>query len=103
MAVTKRQVRMNGIAQGLSHHLRRRLLVAVASVTRGGVSPTELAKRFREPLTNVSYHVRQLEKRELIVLVDTAQRRGAVEHYYRLTSTGRKAIQVMELLEEVSR
>ena len=35
-----------------------------------------------EPLGNVSYHVRQLEKAGLIELVATKQRRGALEHYY---------------------
>ena len=37
-----------------------------------------------EPLGNVSYHVRQLEKAGLIELVAVKQRRGALEHYYTL-------------------
>lgn len=104
MASTKREVRMDAIAHGLGHPLRRRLLVGVASVnTAGGVSPTELAKRYGEPLTNVSYHVRQLLETDLIRLVDTSPRRGALEHFYRLTSAGRKAITVLDCLREVAK
>ena len=36
-----------------------------------------------ERLPNVSYHVRALHELECIELVRTAQRRGAIEHYYR--------------------
>jgi hypothetical protein len=36
-----------------------------------------------ERLPNVSYHVRALLDLGCIELVDTAQRRGAIEHYYR--------------------
>jgi hypothetical protein len=36
-----------------------------------------------EPLQNVSYHVRVLQSLGCIELVRTAQRRGAIEHFYR--------------------
>jgi predicted transcriptional regulator len=46
------------------------------------VSKTIAAARLEEEqLTNVSYQVRQLEQLGCIELVDTAQRRGALEHF----------------------
>ena len=46
-------------------------------------SPNEIAEMIDERLPNVSYHVRALLDLDCIELVDTAQRRGAIEHYYR--------------------
>ena len=46
-------------------------------------SPNEISEQIDERLPNVSYHVRALLDLGCIELVDTAQRRGAVEHYYR--------------------
>jgi hypothetical protein len=49
-----------------------------------GWSPNSLPAALGEPLGNVSYHVRQLEKATLTELVAVKQRRGALEHYYTL-------------------
>jgi len=46
-------------------------------------SPNEIADMIDERLPNVSYHVRALLDLGCIELVDTAQRRGAIEHYYK--------------------
>ena len=46
-------------------------------------SPNEIAEQIHERLPNVSYHVRALLDLGCIELVSTAQRRGAIEHYYR--------------------
>lgn len=46
-------------------------------------SPNEISEMIEERLPNVSYHVRALLDLGCIELVDTAQRRGAIEHYYR--------------------
>jgi DNA-binding transcriptional ArsR family regulator len=46
-------------------------------------SPNEIAELIEERLPNVSYHVRALLDLGCIELVDTAQRRGAIEHYYK--------------------
>ena len=50
-------------------------------------SPNEIAEIIDERLPNVSYHVRALLDLGCIELVDTAQRRGAIEHYYRAVVT----------------
>ena len=68
------------MAKALAHPLRVQLL---AALNEGVGSPNELAKKLDEPLTNVSYHVRMLHDLGCIELVDTAPRRGALEHYYR--------------------
>lgn len=46
-------------------------------------SPNEIASETGLNLRLVAYHVRQLEKFNVIELVDTRQVRGATEHFYR--------------------
>src|SRR5918996_670444 len=45
-------------------------------------TPRELAEELDEPLGNVSYHMRFLADLNMVKLVRTEPRRGAVEHYY---------------------
>ncbi len=68
------------LAKALAHPLRARILVVLNERV---ASPNEIAGLVDEPLPNVSYHVRALVDLECIELVRTAQRRGAIEHYYR--------------------
>ncbi|HET7444721.1 MAG TPA: ArsR family transcriptional regulator [Solirubrobacterales bacterium] len=49
-------------------------------------SPNEIAAETGLNLRLVSYHVRQLQKFNVIELVDTRQVRGATEHFYRATA-----------------
>lgn len=46
-------------------------------------SPRELAMLLDLTLSNVSYQVRRLKEADIVALVRTAPRHGAVEHYYR--------------------
>jgi DNA-binding transcriptional ArsR family regulator len=48
-------------------------------------SPNEIAKELDQTVGHVSYHIKVLRECECIELVDTAPRRGAMEHYYRAT------------------
>ena len=68
------------VVKALAHPLRVQLL---ARLNERVASPNELAQELGERLPNVSYHVRTLLDLGCIELVSTAQRRGAVEHYYR--------------------
>jgi DNA-binding transcriptional ArsR family regulator len=68
------------LAKALSHPLRARIF---AILDEQVASPNEIAEMLDERLPNVSYHVRALAELECIELVRTAQRRGAIEHYYR--------------------
>ena len=82
------------IAEAFVHPLKLRILALMAeppspraaseATPDPGWSPNSLNVALGEPLGNVSYHVRQLEKAGLIELVATRQRRGALEHYYTL-------------------
>src|SRR5215204_1352221 len=68
------------IAKALSHPMRARIL---GILNERVASPNEIAEQIEERLPNVSYHVRALLDLGTIELVRTAQRRGAIEHYYR--------------------
>jgi DNA-binding transcriptional ArsR family regulator len=67
------------VMKALSHPLRVRMLTLLNQKV---ASPSELATELGEPLGNVSYHMRFLADLDLVRLVRTEPRRGAVEHYY---------------------
>ena len=69
------------MVKALAHPLRLRIIDALEDRS---ASPSELSQELGVPIGNVSYHVRRLEALGVLKLVDTAQRRGAVEHYFRL-------------------
>src|SRR5215207_8597579 len=80
------------IAEAFVHPIKLRILALMAGppparapaedLPEPGWSPHSLYVAVGEPLGNVSYHVRQLQKAGLIQLTATRQRRGALEHYY---------------------
>jgi DNA-binding transcriptional ArsR family regulator len=74
------------MAKALAHPLRARVLTRLNERV---ASPNELSRELNEPLGNVSYHVKALLELGCIELVDTAQRRGAIEHYYRALTRAR--------------
>lgn len=61
------------------------LLAVVADQDEPERSPLDLARVIHAPLGVVSYHVRMLAGRGLIECVRTEPRRGALQHFYRLT------------------
>lgn len=68
------------IIKALAHPLRVEIL---AILNDRMASPNELSKELEEGLSQVSYHVKCLKDFEMIEMVKTEPRRGAVEHYYR--------------------
>jgi DNA-binding transcriptional ArsR family regulator len=66
--------------KALAHPLRIRILAMLADRV---ASPVQLAAHLDATLGTVAYHVRTLHGLGLVELVDTRQRRGATEHYYR--------------------
>jgi DNA-binding transcriptional ArsR family regulator len=68
------------VVKALGHPLRRRILAALDGRV---ASPSELADEFGEQIGNLSYHFKTLERLDLIELVETTPRRGAIEHRYR--------------------
>jgi DNA-binding transcriptional ArsR family regulator len=72
------------LVKALAHPLR----VQILRVLQGRVaSPSELAEELEARIGNVSYHMRVLERLELVELARTKPRRGAVEHYFRARGT----------------
>ena len=96
ITITTARLDYQRIAEAFVHPLKLRILAlmtepapprtAAERSPEPGWSPNSLYVAAGEPLGNVSYHVRQLEKAGLIELVTTKQRRGALEHFYTLAS-----------------
>lgn len=70
----------SSLVRALSHPLRVEILQVL---NEREASPNELMDMLEQPLGNVAYHARVLEKCGVIEEIRTAQRRGAVEHYFR--------------------
>ena len=70
------------VAKAFAHPLRVQILIILNEKV---ASPNMLAQQLDESLNLVAYHVRVLEKYDCIEHVDTKQRRGATEHFYRAT------------------
>ena len=68
------------LARALSHPLRVQILEILSERV---ASPNDLSVELGVELTHVAYHTRTLDRCGCLELVDTAQRRGATEHYYR--------------------
>ena len=68
------------LIKALSHPVRAN---ALTILNQRVASPKEIAIELREEVGKVSYHVKELRNLGCVELVDTAQRRGATEHYYR--------------------
>lgn len=68
------------VAKAFTHPLRGHVWVTVCE--RGIASPTEISDELDLEVSEVSYHFRELKRRNLIRLVRTVQRRGFDEHFY---------------------
>jgi DNA-binding transcriptional ArsR family regulator len=68
------------LAKALSHPLRAHVLTILNERV---ASPNQIAGELKEPLGNVSYHVKTLAELGCVELVRTEPRRGAIEHFYR--------------------
>jgi DNA-binding transcriptional ArsR family regulator len=69
------------LAKALSSPVRAR---ALALIAEGIASPKAIAEKMELDVRSVAYHVRVLRKLGCIELVETRQRRGAIEHIYRV-------------------
>jgi DNA-binding transcriptional ArsR family regulator len=68
------------LAKAFTHPLRGHVWVTVCE--KGLASPAEIAAELDLDVSEVSYHFRELKRRNLIRLVRTEQRRGFEEHFY---------------------
>ncbi len=72
------------LARATAHPLRISIL-EILGIDGGRVlSPSELSQELQIPLSNTNYHVTELAKSALIVLVRQRAVRGATEHFYTL-------------------
>lgn len=71
------------LAKALSNSLRAKALKLIGE---GVTSPKSVAERLDVDLPTVAYHVRVLRRLGCIELVETKNRRGAVEHIYRVAA-----------------
>jgi DNA-binding transcriptional ArsR family regulator len=67
------------LVKAYAHPLRIQILRLLDNRT---ASPSEIANELGTPLSNTSYHVRQLVALGLVALVSRTARRGAIEHHY---------------------
>lgn len=72
------------LVRALAHPLRVEILDLL---TERVMSPKALSEKLPAPLSNVSYHVGILEENDAVELIRQAQRRGAIEHFFRATAT----------------
>ncbi len=68
------------LVKALAHPVRIQILEILSDQV---ASPNMLAARLDAGLSQVAYHTRALERCGCLELVETAQRRGATEHFYK--------------------
>jgi DNA-binding transcriptional ArsR family regulator len=88
----------NDLLVALRHPLRRDILREMAG--EEAISPREIAAALRQPLSNVSYHVRVLADCAAVSLVDTKPVRGSMQHFYRTAIEAAWAREVLGLGQE---
>lgn len=70
------------LIRALAHPLRIQILEILTDQV---ASPNLLANELDSQLSDVAYHTRALDRCGCLDLVDTVQRRGATEHFYKAT------------------
>jgi hypothetical protein len=68
------------LVRALAHPLRIQILEVL---TARVASPNLIAAELKIEVSHVAYHTRTLDRCGCLELVETAQRRGATEHYYK--------------------
>lgn len=71
------------LARANTHPLRISILEVLALDDGRVLSPSDLSYELRTPLSNVNYHVTELNRTGLVELVGERPVRGATEHFYR--------------------
>jgi hypothetical protein len=77
---TRPEVIDQRLVRALAHPLRIKILEIL---TERVASPNRISDDLATGLSHVAYHTRALDKCGCLELVDTAQRRGATEHFYK--------------------
>lgn len=90
-----------GAIKALGHPLRLDALRLFNE--RAQASPNEIAQAMGVPVNRLAHHIRVLRECGCIELVDTAQRRGATEHYYKPTERANVTQEISKLLPKSMR
>jgi DNA-binding transcriptional ArsR family regulator len=80
MPETNREAIDQRLVRALAHPLRVQILEILSERV---ASPNDLSEELGVDLGHVAYHTRTLDRCGCVELVDTAQRRGATEHFYK--------------------
>ena len=88
------KTRTNELLNALKSPQRRAILREVEK-SRDGISPSELAVKVKEPLSNAAYNCRVLRDCGAIELVDQQQVRGAIKNLYRFALADSWAIAML--------
>lgn len=87
----------NDLLVALRHPLRRQILQRMNG--EESISPRELSSALRQPLSNISYHVRVLAECDAVSLVETKPVRGSMQHFYCTSIDAPWARQVLGLAD----
>jgi DNA-binding GntR family transcriptional regulator len=74
------------LAKAAYHPLQIAILERALKAPDERFSSVELAAELDASLPNVAYHVRKLATAGFLKRAGTASRRGAIEHYYKLSA-----------------
>ena len=77
------------LARANTHPLRISILEVLSLDGGRTLSPSDLSYELRTPLSNVNYHVTELNRTGLVELVGERPVRGATEHFYRETKSAK--------------
>lgn len=72
------------LARANTHPLRVSILEVLSLDGGRTLSPKDLSLELQAPLSTVNYHVTELRRSSLVIVVDEQQVRGAIEHFYRV-------------------
>jgi predicted ArsR family transcriptional regulator len=85
--VTFSTIQWEALSRAFVHPLRISILEVLTIDVGRTLSPSELSQELQEPKSKTAFHVNELAKAGLLVLVRERPVRGATEHFYRLTPT----------------
>jgi DNA-binding transcriptional ArsR family regulator len=86
----RKRTTMDALTYAVGHRIR---VDALAMLGEGAHSPNEVAAILHKNISTVARHFKELYEDGSIELVDTRQRRGATEHFYR-------AVKIPEISDE---
>jgi DNA-binding transcriptional ArsR family regulator len=81
--------RIATLLDAFGHPVRLRIMAWAYSHPGEKVSAKRQSDVWGLPLGRVAYHVRKLHDTKLLYAAGTARRRGAIEHFYRLSPRGK--------------